>query len=116
MKKPKEVRTTKESLHPLLRGCVWGGAQCSWAEGAGHRARGPRGRGTGPVGRGRMHGRVGSGDCAAHCPALQSRREAGMEMGRNPKGNKPKNMVYFKGINSVFLNFVEEEKSHDRKT
>ena len=33
MKKPKEVRTTKESLHTLLRGCVWGGAQCLWAEG-----------------------------------------------------------------------------------
>ena len=38
-----------------------------------------------------------------------------MEMGRNPKGNKPKDIVYFKGVNSVFLSFVEEEKSQDRK-
>ena len=60
-------------------------------------------------------GRVGSGDCTAHCSALESRREAGMEMGRNPKGNKPKDIVYFKGVNSVFLSVVDEEKSQDRK-
>lgn len=40
-------------------GGVWGGAQCLWAEG--YRA-----------------GEVVTGQ--AHCPALQSRREAGMEM------------------------------------
>ena len=37
-----------------------------------------------------------------------------MQMGRNQKGNKPKDIVYFKGINSVLLSFVEEEKSQDR--
>lgn len=36
-------------------------------------------------------------------------------MGRNLKGNKPEDMVCFKLINSVFMSYVDEEKSQDRK-
>ena len=67
-----------------------------------------------PVAQGWVDGNVRSGDCLAYYSALQSRREVGMQMGRNQKGNKPKDIVYFKGINSVLLSFVEEEKSQDR--
>ena len=66
-----------------------------------------------PVAQGWVDGNI-SGDCLAYYSALQSRREVGMQMGRNQKGNKPKDIVYFKGINSVLLSFVEEEKSQDR--
>lgn len=70
------------------------------------------GRGTTPVAQGWVDSHVRSGDCLAHYSALQS-RQVGMQMGRNQKGNKPKDIVYFKGINSVLLSFVEEEKSQD---